>query len=80
MSWQSDDWEIEMISEKLRDETDNYLEKTKPICDDVFRNHVDRFGQDIVKVFMKLIAFLGSTSLTLVTYWEKTEQILVDTR
>ena len=56
-----------MISEKLRDETDNYLEKTKPICDDVFRNHVDRFGQDIVKVFMKLIAFLGSTSLTLVT-------------
>ena len=57
-----------MISEKLRDETDNYLEaETKPICDDVFRNHVDRFGQDIVKVFMKLIAFLGSTSLTLVT-------------
>ena len=67
MSLQSDDWEIEMISEKIRDETDNYLEETKPICDDVFRNHVDRFGQDIVKVFMKLIAFLGSTSLTLVT-------------
>ena len=68
MNWHSDDWEIEMISEKLRDETDNYLEaETKPICDDVFRNHVDRFGQDIVKVFMKLIAFLGSTSLTLVT-------------
>ena len=57
-----------MISEKLRDETDNYLEaETKHICDDVFRNHVDRFRQDIVKVFMKLIAFLGSTSLTLVT-------------
>ena len=69
-----DDWEIEMISEKLRDETDNYLEdftvggpETKPICDDVFRNHVDSPGPDIVKVFMKFIAFLGSTSLTLVT-------------
>ena len=67
-----------MISKKrLRDETtDNYLEyftfgragpETKPICDDVFRNHVDSPGPDIVKVFMKLIAFLGSTSLTLVT-------------
>ena len=67
MSRHSDDWEIEMISEKLRDETDNYLEETKPICDDVFRNHVDRPGPDIVKVFMKFIAFLGSTSLTLVT-------------
>ena len=76
MSRHGDDWEIKMISKKLlRDETDNYLwvfycwrgPGTKPICDDVFRNHVDSPGPDIVKVFMKLIAFLGSTSLTLVT-------------